>query len=244
MKSVDRVWLPSVLVLTCFVALLLAAPTPSRACMGDCNTCWAAGCRVCQVSGSSIRCTDCGHVDQLTAVRTPPTIVRFVTPRRALITVQGYKSTRLQTTTSCVVALSPVDGVERVNSVTNLESDRGRNLPVTFASALTPGLSLADLAIEKGFGSGDRAWNGFLSNITGEVADNTPLHFVIDVTLSRGTSQEEFLANLRTQGVFVTSSSSPLGVPDEGHQYYRKLGATDLVVVYPENRPDGRPHRD
>ncbi len=228
-----------ILVPLVFIAAILVSTPAAVACMGDCNICWYFGCNVCTVSGGNTSCTDCGHAEQLTQVVTPPTLVNFVGPRRVLITVQGYKSTNLQSITSCVVALSPIDGVQKVNSVTNLFSASGKRLPVTFGESVVPGLSLADIALEKGLADNDKAWNGFISNITGTVADNTPIHFVIDLTLKPGTSQEQFLANLRAQGVFVTSSSTRDGFPDVGHQYFRRLAATDLVVVYPEDRGHG-----
>jgi len=221
-----------------FIVAILLSTSAVQACMGDCSAC--SGCSTCIVSGGSVECSGCGGQQQLAnPVVTPPTIVNFVTSRRVLITVQGYKSTKLQSTTSCVVALSPVDGVQKVNSVTNLFSASGKPLPVTFAGSVTPGLSLADIALEKGLTDNDKAWNGFVSNITGTVADNTPIHFVLDLTLKSGISQEQFLANLRDQGVFVTSSSTRDGIPDAGHQYFRRLASTDLIVVYPEEHTHG-----
>ena len=70
--------------------------------------------------------------------------------------------------------------------------------------------------------------------------NNTPNHFVVDVTLKAGTDAEDLVRALRTQGVFVTSSSNRTGVPDRGHHYFRRLGAGEILVAFPGAPLEGR----
>lgn len=231
-----RRWSRIPLLIGLFLALafLLAPSSKVEACMGDCNFCWANGCSYCEVNGGSTYCSGCIAQDQIAA---PPTVVNFVSPRHVRLTIEGYKTTKLQPTTSCVTAFSPVEGVERVNSITNYNSDINRRFKeVTFSPAETPGRELAALANAEGFGNGD-PWFGFASKITGSINDNVANHFVVDLTLKKGVRPEEFIQALKSQGVFVTSSSSPDGVPDAGHQYFRRMDKTELLVLYPD-RPE------
>lgn len=215
------------------LAFLLTPTQEAQACMSDCQICWDFGCNVCSVSTDRISCTSCGGSQQITA---PPVVVNFINPRRVRLTIEGYKTTNLQPTTECITAFSPVDGVERVNSIRNYNSDVNRPFPeVTFSPAETPGREIAALAEQEGLGTGD-PWFGFSSEITGTVINNVSNHFVVDLTLKEGVRPEEFVQALRTQGVFVTSSSTPEGVPNAGHQYYRRMDKSELLVFYP-NRP-------
>lgn len=226
-----------------FVSVLLLGPAAEvEACMTlTCQDVCGDDC--CRVSGSTITC-GCGDLERLASFR--PTIVNFLSARRARISVEGYKTTHLEPATDCVTALSPVEGIERVNAVTNHNSDTGQRFKeVTFSPAERPGRELALLAGEEGLPLGDRGtWFGFKSKITGTVEDNVPNHFVIDVTLKEGVSPEEFVQALQTQGVFATSSSTPDGVPNPGHHFFRRLTSADVLVLFPQ-RPEkpekGRP---
>lgn len=221
--------------------LLLATAAEVEACMTpSCDLC---GGTCCHISGSDIYC-GC-DLDRATTP-SPPTIVNFVSARRVRITVQGYKTTHLEPATDCVTAMSPVEGIERVNAVTNHNSDTGHRFKeVTFSPAERPGRELALLAGEEGLPLGGQGtWFGFKSKITGTVEDDLRNHFVIDVTLKEGVSPEDFIQALQTQGVFATSSSTPDGVPNPGHHFFRRLTAADVLVLFPPQRekPEkGRP---
>jgi hypothetical protein len=220
--------------------LLLGPAAEVEACMTpSCEDVCGDGC--CIIRGSDIYCC---NIETLAS--SPPVIVDFVGLRRARITVQGYKTTHLEPATDCVTALSPVEGIERVNAVTNHNSDTGHRFKeVTFSPAERPGRELALLAGEEGLPLGGQGtWFGFKSKITGTVADDLPNHFVIDVTLKEGVRPEDFIQALQTQGVFATSSSTPDGVPNPGHHFFRRLTAADVLVLFPQ-RPEkpekGRP---
>lgn len=234
MKRWTRTPLLLGLSLTC--VLLLNPATEVQACMsGDpCSGC-PSGC-TCESDGSS---TSCNCNNEQLAASPLPTIVNFLSPRRAQIIVRGYKTTHLQPTTDCVTALSPVEGIERVNSVTNHDSNTGQRFKeVTFFPAARPGQEVAALANEEGLPLGDQeTWFGFRSKITGTVADDVANHFVINVTLKPGVSPEAFVQALRAQGVFATSSSTPDGVPNRGHHYFRRLSSMDVLTLFPE-RPE------
>ena len=233
-------WSRLSLLLGLFLALafLLAPSSKVEACMGDCDVCWDEGCMYCSVSNGEVTCDGCNIENQIAS---PPTVVRFLSPRHVRLTIEGYKTTKLQPTTSCVTALSPVEGVERVNSITNYNSDINRRFKeVAFSPAETPGRELAAIADAEGLGTGE-PWFGFVSKITGNVNDNVSNHFVVDLTLEKGVRPEEFVQALRSQGVFVTSSSSPDGVPDAGHQYFRRMDQTELLVLYPERPKPEKP---
>lgn len=230
-----RTWSRIPLLTGLFVALtfLLAPPKEVQACMGDCDFCWSLGCTYCETSPDRLYCSGCGNTEQIAA---PPTVVNFLSPRHVRLTIEGYKTTKLQPITSCITAFSPVEGVERVNSITNYNSDINRPFrEVSFSAAETPGREIAALADQEGLGTGE-PWFGFVSKITGSVNNNVSNHFVVDLTLKKDVRPEEFLEALKTQGVFVTSSSTPDGVPDAGHQFYRKMNRTELIVIYPEQR--------
>jgi hypothetical protein len=221
--------------------LLLGPAAEVEACMSNdgCSSCSEPCCRS---DGSS---TYCGcDVEQ--SLAPPPTIVNFLGSRHARITVPGYKTIHLEPATDCVTAMSPVEGIERVNAVTNHNSDTGHRFKeVTFSPAERPGRELALLADEEGLPLGGQGtWFGFKSKITGTVTDGLPNHFVIDVTLKEGVSPEDFIQALKTQGVFATSSSTPDGVPNPGHHYFRRLTAASMLVLFPQ-RPEkperGRP---
>jgi hypothetical protein len=232
--------IPLLIGLSLALAFLLAPLEKVEACMGDCSLC--SGCSSCYTEGGSVYCSGCNQ-NNSTVLATPDTIVSFVNPRHVRITVEGYKTTNLQPTTSCVTALSPIEGVERVNSIRNFNSDVNRPFQeVAFFPAETPGRELASIASAEGLplGTGGN-WFGFVSKITGTVNNNVSNHFVVDLTLKKGVQPEDFIRALRSQGVFVTSSSTPDGIPNAGHQYFRRLDATDLVVLYPE-RPE-KPER-
>lgn len=235
-----RRWSRISLLIGLFLALafLLAPSSKVEACMGDCNICWANGCSYCYTDGGSTFCDGCIANEQLAA---PPTVVNFVSPRHVRLTIEGYKTTNLQPTTSCVTALSPIEGVERVNSITNYNSEVNRRFAeVTFSPAETPGRELASIAEEAGLGTG-APWSGFVSKITGTVRNNVFNHFVVDLTLEKGVRPEEFVQALRSQGVFVTSSSTPDGVPNAGHQYFRRMDKTELLVLYPDRQKPEKP---
>jgi hypothetical protein len=231
MKHWTRIPLLVGLSLTC--AFLLNLPAEVQACMGNnpCSGC-PSGCS-CTTDGSSTTC-DCSN--QVFLASPLPTIVNFLGHRRAQIIVRGYKTTHLQPLTSCVTALSPVEGIERVNSVTNHDSTTGRRFKeVAFFPSERPGQEVALLANEEGMPLGDQeSWFGFQSKITGTVADDVANHFVIDVTLKEGVSPEAFVQALRAQGVFATSSSTPDGVPNRGHHYFRRLASMDVLALYPK----------
>lgn len=228
--------IPLLIGLCLALAFLLTPAKEAQACMSDCQICWDFGCNVCSVSTDRISCTSCGGSNEQIAA--PPVLVNFVSPRHVRLTIEGYKTTNLQPTTSCVTAFSPVDGVERVNSIRNYNSDINRPFQeVAFAPAETPGREIATLAEQAGFGGTGEPWFGFSSKITGTIVNNVSNHFVVDLTLKKGVRPEDFVQALKTQGVFVTSSSTPDGVPNEGHQYYRRMSNTELLVLYP-NRPE------
>jgi len=223
------------------LAFLLAPAKEVQACMADCSIC--SGCS-CKASGGSVIC-DC-NANAAAQVVPSVTIVTFVSPRHVRLTIEGYKTTNLQPTTSCVTALSPVEGVERVNSITNYNSETDRRFKeVAFAPAETPGHELAALASEEGLPLGTGApWFGFLSKITGNVNDNVANHFVVDLILKKDVRPDDFVQALRSQGMFATSSSTPDGVPNPGHHHFRRLSSSEVLVLYPERpKPEKAPHQ-
>jgi hypothetical protein len=222
------------LALTCVT--LFWGSTELRACMADCDICWQLGCSSCSVGDGGVTCSDCGA----RAIAAPATYVRFLSPTHARITVQGYKTTNLQPLNSCVTALSPVEGIDRVNSITNYDGTTGRPFQqITFSPTDKPGPEIAALAREQGVDlATEAAWAGFLSRITGTVHNNTPNFFVIDVTLKEGVAVDQFVESLRSQGVFATSSSTPDGIPNPGHQFFRRFGRGEIFVLFPQREGD------
>jgi hypothetical protein len=223
------------------LSFLLTPAKEVQACMGDCQECWDRGCSNCSIRDGSVTCDNCEAAAQLA---TPPTIVNFVSSTHVRLTIEGYKTTNLQPTTSCITAFSPVEGVERVNSITNYNSETDRRFKeVAFAPAERPGYELAALAGHEGLPLGTGApWFGFLSKITGNVNDNVSNHFVVDLTLKKGVRPDDFVQALRSQGMFATSSSTADGVPNPGHHHFRRLNSSEVLVLFPERpKPEKAP---
>lgn len=235
-----------------FAALLLGSALDVQACMvpdppPGCEICSSEQC--CITDGSSTTCYNCEEQLQGTTIESPPTILNFLSNRRVLITLSGYKTTNLQPTNSCVVAISPVPGLGRVNSVKNADSRTGKPFAeVSFIRADAPGRAIVPIARERGFSPVSGApWHGFVSRIVGEVPSGVPNHFVIDVTLEEGTDLAAFVQALEAQGIFATGPALSGGTPDEGHQYFRRIGRSEIMVLFPADRggkrsPDPRVH--
>lgn len=214
---------------------LLLMPASSQACMtDDCQICWDFGCSTCTTSPLRTSCTDCG-AQQLTAFEpTRTATVTFLGDRKAELVIPEYSTTQLQPITSCIVAFSPVPGVEDVEGVVNYNSDTGQPFDeVVFLPSSTPGPAAAELATKVGLPlASDTPWHGFQSQITGTVRDGVPNHFKLVLTLEEGVTPSEFLDALKLHGTFLTSSSDPNGIPTEHHNSFRRLGASNLVVNF------------
>jgi hypothetical protein len=229
----------SCLALTFICGMMIwGAPAELHACMADCGFC--SGCQTCDVEGGTITCTGCSGSSSSSFK--PPTVLQVLSPTHARLILKGYKTTNLQPLNACVTALSPVEGIERVNSVVNYNGLTQRPFDqITFSPLDATGPEIAKLAEQQGVIHADTAWSGFLSDITGEVNNNTPNYFIVDLTLDRNVAIDDLVASLKSQGVFVTSSSTHEGLPNPGHQFFRRLGDAGIVVVQGPRDPRDRP---
>lgn len=226
---------PLWLVLSLLLLVALFQPAGARACMESwcCWNCHCGGgpvgphcCDLCEP------CANSALFDE-DVVYPGRTLISFAGPSRALVLLQGYSTTRLQPLTSCITALSPVSGIKDVGTIVNYNSVTGRPFAeVSFYPSLVPSIEAPNLAAHIGLlPAPDKLWFGFQSKITGTVRDGVPNHFLIEVILEKGVSHEAFVANLKREGIFLTSSSDANGVPSEDHNYFKRISATEVLVV-------------
>lgn len=155
-------------------------------------------------------------------------------PRTVELTFPGYVTTHLAPPTRCVIALSPVAGIESVDAITNHDSRTGQIFSaVRFLADGGPADEIGRMAADLGHAGDKAAWSPFLSEITDEVADGVPNHFVVTVTLKDGATIDDLVKGLHDHGVFLTAPSNGAGVPDGDHAIFRSLREEDIVVVFP-----------
>jgi hypothetical protein len=154
--------------------------------------------------------------------------------RTATLSFPGYVTTHLAPPTRCVLALSPVAGVESVDAITNHDSRTGQPFSaVRFFADGGPADDIGQLATDLGHAGDKNGWSPFLSEITDEVADGVPNHFVVALTLKEGVTLEDLVKSLQDHGVFLTAPSNGAGVPDGDHAIFRSLRDEDIVVIFP-----------
>lgn len=213
------------------VGLLLVASAPMFACMSNngCSIC-PAGCS-CTSTSSSTTCNCSGGIDYV--LEGPRTNVLFLDANEVRVTVQGYDTTQLNPLTNCVTAFPPLGTVASVDSVVNYDGRTGEPFEeVTFYRSEVPSATVGSFAQEEGLAANDEPWHTFQSLITGTVEDGIPNYFVIDLTLREGVSRLEFLDELKTHGLFLTSGSDEAGTPNH-HPYFRQIGDGPITAGQP-----------
>ncbi len=211
-------------------ALLLLPPGSTEACM-ECDDCIYFG-----------RCLPCppSHLTsdgEVFLEEVEPVEVRFPAKNRAVIKVPGYLTTHLQIGQGCVVAFPPAEGVEKVNAVVNFDSRFGQPFnEVAFDYDQAAGTVVADFMDDYfGFGGGE-PWEALISEITGNVNDGVPNHFLVDVSLEKGVTPHEFVKVLREEGMFLTAAAhdgAPYGGDDGGHVFLKSFADYPMIVRYP-----------
>ncbi len=207
-------------------ALLLLPASSAEACM-ECPCEWAGICW----PWNCLTLDSEGRVQE-----TEPIEVSFPSKSRAVIKVPGYLTTHLEVEQQCVVAFPPAEGVDKVNAVVNFNSALGQPFQeVTFEYSDAAGAVVADFMDDYfGFGGGE-PWQALVSEITGNVNDGVPNHFVIDVSLQKGMTPFEFVKVLREEGMFLTAASHD-GAPhggEGGHVFLKRFGDYEMIVKFP-----------
>ncbi len=221
-----------------FVGLLaLGGAQPAAACGGPvcCGPWWCPCCWVCS-SASSV-----------TAGVIPPgeTTVHWLSPRRALLEIKFYETMEMeQESFECAVAFPPIEGVDRVNRVSMIDTVTGQPVeqrPWTAHPA--PGPGFAALATEAGLNTPAKGWTGFVSSFNGPTKGGQMFNFLVDLTLKPGTRVEDFLAALHRNGVVANGSAHPDGTLDLHHYFLRPFGqgSMELDVRSSKNTKPDRP---
>lgn len=183
-----------------------------------------------------------GFPDQAVVTEPGTTTLTFIDETHVRVRVAGYATTNITDISECVVAVSPISGIESVDRITNLNSETFEQLAgVSFYPSDRPATAVSKLALDTGVPMESTSpWFSFESHITGSIPEGVPNHFDIEVTLQDGVTALDFINAVRSQGFFLTSSAHD-GVPSTGHQDFFPMGDGGLVI---EIADPASPERD
>jgi hypothetical protein len=209
----------------CFVlaTLLAGSVQPLNACMTP-RCCTLIGCNLCPESDTISGLAPAGI-----------TTVTYLGGRRAQIEISAYATPSMTITYDCSIAFSPVDGIERIDRITLVDTITRRPLlNYHWIPNEAPATEFAKMADELGvMALRSVAWQGYFTEVPGGSIGGIEHSFVFDVKLSEGTTVQGLVAALRHQGLLANGSANPDGTLDYGHYHLRRLGDGAIQVVFP-----------
>lgn len=210
-------------------ALILGSMTvPATACM---EPCWDWDCPILPGGPTTSGLANGGD-----------TFVRVLSPTQAVIEIASYTTPNMSNTYACSIALTPVDGIARIDRVSMVSLDSGNTLtgaigPYNWVPTQAPNAEFAQLLKEAGVSMAEQGWQGFFSEVPGGSQGGVAHAFRFEVTLVPGTNPLKLVKALRSQGLLANGSANFDGTLDYGHYHFRKVGDGDVHLVIPGRGP-------